>query len=508
MAYSSITFADLDLSENQIVHALESADGAEFEKIYKNVVIHLEEKEQVEDFESQISFTLLSTPKFSFLKTLFISGHAVSRYDDLCFFGGWMSKKGGNNKCRRPWKMRGYSRFTREHSAHVYSKEYNCGGIYFRCNPLVFGSNSSGKGKCVKYDPVKNLSARCASASTGLINNHLKSLKEDPILREKFAHYLKYLIKECRTSRGGTCEVLKGQIKKLYAKAKSTNVVQLCKAIVEPLINAKNFIDIGSRIESPPVVKRQPSNNREEEDSSTILDSTAIEDEMFRNYKKLGGDPKAFKHVMCFFKKHHQESSFKAAHGKRIKIEEKCKIMINDYTKGSNHKRLFIMNRCTGKVMAMQSSHGIGGAAGSSRNSRRTARHISNRPNTYLSPSGFFIMGGWHHTTKKWKPGIKMHGIQKGINDRSYSRGIVFHRAMNGRGGYCQGGLATSDQSNPKLIGYDCGRTHGCLGIAPSNWQVAIDNIKGERTGGPLLYTYSHIEAAKPSDYCGDNLWQ
>ena len=66
LAYSSITFADLDLSENQIVHALESADGAEFEKIYKNVVIHLEEKEQVEDFESQISFTLLSTPKFLF----------------------------------------------------------------------------------------------------------------------------------------------------------------------------------------------------------------------------------------------------------------------------------------------------------------------------------------------------------------------------------------------------------------------------------------------------------
>ncbi|TNE96677.1 MAG: hypothetical protein EP326_12910 [Deltaproteobacteria bacterium] len=502
LSFHSYAFESLD--EKQIVRALEEVNQEEFNLIYENVITHLKEAEQDEEFESRFSLRFLSSPKFSLINILIQSGFVVSGYDDLCFFGGWMSKKGGNGKCRVPWDMRRHTGFKNQHSAHVYSKEYNCGGINFRCNPMLFGTSSTGKGQCVKYDPVKNLSARCSAASKNNIDNHLKNLKEDPILREKFAHYLKFLIKECRGSRGATCSVLQGHLKMVYSKAIKSNDKNICKAVVEPLIKAKDFIQVGARIESPPVARR-PSDTADELPETGL---SSVEEKLFKNYKKLGGDSKAFSHVMCFFKKH-QSSSFKGGHGRKLKIKEKCKIIINDYTKSSSQKRLFILNRCTGKVSAMQSSHGVGGGSGSGTNSLANASYISNKPNTNLSPSGFFIMGGWHHTNKLWNPGIKMHGLQKGINDNSYRRGIVFHRAMNSRSGYCGGGLATSDQSSPKLSGGVCGRTHGCIGIPPTNWQVAKDDILGERDGGALLYTYSKNEAAKSASYCGgSNLWQ
>jgi hypothetical protein len=503
LGFSSLALANQDLGSYEIDKALDQASPAEFQEIYSQVVTHLKEAEAKEEFDSRLNLALFHSPKFSFIKSLIQSTFVVSGYDDLCFFGGWMSKKGGNNKCRMPWKMRTHSKFKREHSAHVYSRQYNCGGVNFRCNPLIFGTNTSGKGKCVTYDPVRNLSARCAAASAGNIDNHIRNLKEDPILRKKFAHYMKFLLEECKNPGSSTCKALKGHMTKLYAKAKESNDVNLCQAIVEPIVTAGNFIDVGARIDALPVPSRQPSDDSD--DSQTGL--TSIEDEMFRNYKKLGGNPKAFAHVMCFFKKH-QDSQFQGAHRRKLKITEKCKIIINDYTKGSNEKRLFVMNRCTGKVKAMQSSHGKGGGSGAPVNSHQNAKHFSNRFNTRLSPSGFFIMGGWHHTSKVWHPGIKMHGLQKGVNDNSYGRGIVLHRSMTSSGGYCYGGIATSDQSNPRLRGQSCGRTWGCIGLDPSKWSESSKDLLGTRNGGPLLYTYSPREAAKSASYCGDKLWQ
>jgi hypothetical protein len=46
----------------------------------------------------------------------------------------------------------------------------------------------------------------------------------------------------------------------------------------------------------------------------------ADEKELFNNYKRLGGNPKAFKHAMCFFNKH-QKSSFKTGGGREQKLE-------------------------------------------------------------------------------------------------------------------------------------------------------------------------------------------
>ncbi|MCO4793401.1 MAG: murein L,D-transpeptidase catalytic domain family protein [Bacteriovoracaceae bacterium] len=497
-------FANSNYTNQDIDRILEYSNQEEFGVIYQATVKKLIEDEEKEVFyNSSTFFNLLTAPKLYSIHYILFGEYVNSGSEKMCFFGGWMVYKQGR-KCPRPWKMRNHSKFKRDLSAHVYSKEYNCGGSSFRCNPLIFGSTSSGNGKCINYSPVNNLSSRCASASADLVDAHVNKLKDDPILRGKFSAYLAELLKKCGKSRSGTCGILKSHLDKIVTKAKATNDVNLCRDIVEPVLNVDNVVTVATRINTPPVVTSDDDN----EDIPTPVSLAEAEQKMFENYKKMGGDPKAFAHVMCFYKKH-KESKFKGGHGRGLGIKDKCNIIINDYNKSSKYKRLFVMNRCTGKVQAMQSSHGVGGGAGAGKNSHSTARHISNKGNTNLSPSGFFIMGGWHRTSKPWAPGIKMHGLQKGINDNSYRRGVVFHRSKNKRGAYCGGGIASSDESSPRLSGSNCGRTHGCIGIPPSNWGVATDKIKGERSGGPLLYTYSHIEAAKPASYCGgSNLWQ
>ncbi len=240
----------------------------------------------------------------------------------------------------------------------------------------------------------------------------------------------------------------------------------------------------------------------------------ASEEELLNNYKKLGGNPKAFYHAMCFFNKY-QNTTFSSGSGAK-KITNKCKIIINDYTKPSYEKRLFILNRCTGEVKAMQSSHGQGGKRGVALSTKAKLAETSNRVDTSASPSGFFILGDWHRSPsgKSWSPGIKMHGLEKGVNDLTYARGIVLHKTnySNGKGSYCNGGLASSDDNDPnlKLKGQSCGRTHGCIGVPLSNWSMMTREVKGTGQGGPLTYNFAPDREAKmPNDWCGgDNLWK
>jgi hypothetical protein len=99
--------------------------------------------------------------------------------------------------------------------------------------------------------------------------------------------------------------------------------------------------------------------------------------------------------------------------------------MINDYSKASSQKRLFILNKCTGEVKAMQSAHGRGGSNGVAASGGSKLNGISNTPDTNASPSGFFVLGDWHTTEKRWGPGIKMHGLER-VPTIMHGRGGLF----------------------------------------------------------------------------------
>ena len=208
-----------------------------------------------------------------------------------------------------------------------------------------------------------------------------------------------------------------------------------------------------------------------------------------RNFTKLGGSSTALRQALCFMNKH-KNTSFRSGAGGRISFNESCKFIINDYTKASSKKRMFIVNKCTGHVEAMQVANGTGGIGKNASGSKGT-------------PSGFFVTGGTHYSQKVWKPGIKLHGLQRGINDKSYARAVVMHRAISKSGGkYCAGGIANSSQASPSLSGASCGRSWGCPAVDPVVWPK-VYALKNKS----LVYNYSSRERGKGNSYCGDSLW-
>lgn len=229
--------------------------------------------------------------------------------------------------------------------------------------------------------------------------------------------------------------------------------------------------------------------------------------DLFKNFKKLGGDTIAFQQAMCFLKKH-EDTKFKSygeGYKKGIKIENQRFVTIQDLNKSSNEKRLFILDRETGKVEAYHSGHGIGRSP--ERNDRGVAKYFGNTNNSLKTPTGFFVTGNRYNSTKSWRVGMRLHGLQQGINHNSMKRGIVFHGSS-----YTPQGAASSDDEPPVLNGVASGRSHGCTTVHPSYATSLMSKLESGREGrhpykgGALYYNFGPDEKSKGTDYCGHSL--
>ena len=141
-------------------------------------------------------------------------------------------------------------------------------------------------------------------------------------------------------------------------------------------------------------------------------------------------------------------------------------ISIVDFSLPSSKKRLFIIDLSAGKLLFNTFvSHG--------RNSgKETASRFSNKLNSFESSLGFYVTGN----TYKGEHGYSMRlmGLEKGINDNAFNRGIVMHSAA-----YVNEGLIKSQ-------GY-IGRSLGCPAVPISLHKAIIKTIKE----GSCLYVYS-----------------
>lgn len=221
------------------------------------------------------------------------------------------------------------------------------------------------------------------------------------------------------------------------------------------------------------------------------VDATELE----RTYASMGGDIRALKQVQCFMDRH-ENSRFTSNYprpGNKISIGDNCKFAVNEHAgRGTRGNKMFIVNRCTGEVKVMnvtRGSRGIGQGTGKTN-------------------PGFHLSAGWHHSPsgKNWSPGIKMIGLQRGVNDEALGRGVVMHYAKNGKGQhYCSGGQNSSN-SNPRDVGGDCGHSNGCPAVQKENWSTVVNNLLGEPSQGNVIYNYTNREANKGDQYCGDRL--
>lgn len=232
-----------------------------------------------------------------------------------------------------------------------------------------------------------------------------------------------------------------------------------------------------------------------------------LREQTFANFTKLGGDSVALTQALCFLDKN-KNANFNAqgdpTRPQGIKISNQRYITINDHNAPMSKARFFVVDLETGKVEAFFSSHGGGGKKGVPESTIDEA-FTSNLDSSYASPRGFFITGSKRigSSDPRWKFSMKLHGLQRGINDNSYARAVVMHPFP-----MMPPGKATSDDSNPKLTDYGpFAFSRGCPMLAEEHAENIIDRIKSPntKTGGSLYYNYSKEEKSYGPEYCGDD---
>lgn len=140
-------------------------------------------------------------------------------------------------------------------------------------------------------------------------------------------------------------------------------------------------------------------------------------------------------------------------------------ISIIDFSQPSSQKRLFVVDLKNYKVLFNTLvAHG--------RNSgREWAASFSNQNSSYMSSPGFYIT----RETYEGKNGysLKLEGIERGINDKAYERGIVVHGAN----------YVCDEYVNSQ--GY-IGRSQGCPAVPVQVSRPIINTIKN----GTCLFVY------------------
>ena len=139
-------------------------------------------------------------------------------------------------------------------------------------------------------------------------------------------------------------------------------------------------------------------------------------------------------------------------------------ITIADFSKASNEKRLYVINLLEGKLLFHTLvAHG--------RNSGTNyATEFSNKPSSYKSSLGFYLTLDPYIGDNGYS--LKLEGLEKGINDKAYSRAIVIH-----------GSDYVSDQiANNGTIG----RSFGCPAVPLKQSKSIINTVKK----GSVLFIY------------------
>jgi hypothetical protein len=148
------------------------------------------------------------------------------------------------------------------------------------------------------------------------------------------------------------------------------------------------------------------------------------------------------------------------------KLQKDNILTIIDFSLPSSKKRLFVIDLISGDLLFNTFvSHG--------RNSGSSiATHFSNAYNSLKSSLGFYTTGATYNGKHGYS--LRLDGLEKGINDNAFNRGIVIHSA---------------DYVNEQAIqdhGY-IGRSQGCPAIPEALKKPIIETIRD----GSCLFVYS-----------------
>jgi hypothetical protein len=147
------------------------------------------------------------------------------------------------------------------------------------------------------------------------------------------------------------------------------------------------------------------------------------------------------------------------------KIEKSDVITICDFSQSSRKRRMYVIDLENKKILVnTYVAHGR-------RSGGEYARSFSNNPSSHKSSLGFYVTQktyfGRHGLS------LKIHGLEKGFNDKADRRNIVIHGSK-----YIGENFLKSNSFN--------GRSFGCPAVPASKAEDVIDEIKG----GSCLFIY------------------
>lgn len=222
--------------------------------------------------------------------------------------------------------------------------------------------------------------------------------------------------------------------------------------------------------------------------------------------KAAGGDPKALSHLACFYEANKEktfdlgpvelpENRERCTPKADLKIERHRVVALIDYTRPSDERRMFLIDRKTGGITTMAVAHGrykawyLNFKLRENKNTVKWAKYFSNDLGSNAPSSGFFIAGQDYQG--KFGRSLALFGLENGINDRACDRNVVIHKHR----------LVSKDKAYYL--------SSGCPMVAPSQIDHVIELLKGQsdedvnltRAGG-LVFIYGPREKAWASGTC------
>lgn len=234
----------------------------------------------------------------------------------------------------------------------------------------------------------------------------------------------------------------------------------------------------------------------------------SVREAMMANFIKMGGDPIALSQSLCFFDKN-KNQKFRAigdpSRAGGIKIDNQRFITINDLNSSMSKSRFYVVDMETGKVNTYFSSHGYGGKKGVPE-SDMMAEGLSNIDGSNASPRGFFITGTRREGSSdpRWKYSMKLHGLQQGVNEKSFARAVIMHPFPKMPE---ESGSSDDPQAKgPIRSEGPFSLSQGCPMLSEKHASEIINKIKSpsNKEGGSLYYNYSSEEKSRGPSYCGD----
>lgn len=151
-------------------------------------------------------------------------------------------------------------------------------------------------------------------------------------------------------------------------------------------------------------------------------------------------------------------------------------VTVIDYSRPATEKRLWVVSMTNDSLLANEYvAHGEGSGS-------LAATKFSNRDGSHQSSLGTFITGERFYGVRGRS--LPLHGLEEGINDNAYTRGLLIH--------------GTPTVSEARALKGRMGLTEGCAGVPRESAKRLIDLIG---TGTMVFVWYPDPGFLKSSEY-------